>query len=107
MESNNLKIVILIPVYNHPETIRDVVVNTMKFHPHVIVVDDGSDKEVSDILSGLDVTLIRHQKNMGKGAAIMTGAHLTINSMHCDVFSGGSCCVLARVICSVCWTCRR
>ncbi len=73
-DKNDIKITILIPVYNHPETIRDVVINTMDFHRDVMIVDDGSDIPVAEILSGLDVTLLRHVKNMGKGAAILTGA---------------------------------
>ena len=73
-DSNNIKITVLIPVYNHPETIRDVVINAVKIHPHVMVVDDGSDLKAADILSGLDVTVLRHAKNIGKGAAILTGA---------------------------------
>jgi glycosyltransferase involved in cell wall biosynthesis len=73
-EKNDLKIIILIPVYNHPDTIRDVVIKTMSYHNEVMVVDDGSDWKVSDILSGLDVTVVRHTQNMGKGAAILTGA---------------------------------
>ena len=74
MKKNDIKIVVLIPAYNHPGTIRDVVVNAMKFNPDVMVVDDGSDRRVSEILFGLDVIIVRHTKNMGKGAAILTGA---------------------------------
>ena len=74
MNKNGIKIVVLIPVYNHPDTVRDVVVNAMKFNPDVMVVDDGSDRWVSEILFGLDVIIIRHTRNMGKGAAILTGA---------------------------------
>jgi glycosyltransferase involved in cell wall biosynthesis len=67
------KIIVLIPVYNHPETIRDVVVRTLEIHDRVMVVDDGSDIDVADLLTGLNVQVIRHEKNMGKGAAILTG----------------------------------
>lgn len=74
MENNDIKITILIPVYNHPETVRDVVINTMQYHPEIIVVDDGSDLEVAGLLSCLDVTVVCHTHNMGKGAAILTGA---------------------------------
>ncbi len=74
MNKNIIKIVVLIPAYNHPDTVRDVVVNAMKFNPDVMVVDDGSDRGVSEMLSGLDVIIIRHTQNMGKGAAILSGA---------------------------------
>jgi uncharacterized protein (DUF2062 family) len=39
-------------------------------HPHVLVVDDGS----ADLPDALFVPCIRHRTNLGKGAAIMTGA---------------------------------
>lgn len=73
LENLDLKITVIIPVYNNPETIREVVVNTMKVHPFVMVVDDGSDCEVAGLLSGLDITVVRHDQNRGKGAAILTG----------------------------------
>jgi glycosyltransferase involved in cell wall biosynthesis len=68
------KIMILVPVYNHPETIRDVVERCLEVHHSVMVVDDGSDCEVAGLLSGQDVHILRHLKNKGKGSAIMTGA---------------------------------
>jgi len=73
-DRNSIKIIVLIPVYNHSETIRDVVIDTMDYQHDVMVVDDGSDIEVAGILSGLDVTVVRHTRNMGKGTAILTGA---------------------------------
>jgi len=68
------KKIIVLPVYNHPETIRDMVVRTLEVHDSVLVVDDGSEVSVADLLSGLNVPVLRHAKNMGKGAAILTGA---------------------------------
>ncbi|MBN1905689.1 MAG: DUF2062 domain-containing protein [Deltaproteobacteria bacterium] len=73
-ESTQIKAAVLIPVYNNPETIRDVTAKTLMFHPNVIVVDDGSDTEVSGLISGLDVAVLRHPQNMGKGSAILKGA---------------------------------
>jgi len=65
---------IVIPVYNHPGTVRDVVTRALAVHDRVMVVDDGSRDIVADLLIGLDVHVIRHKKNMGKGVAILTGA---------------------------------
>jgi glycosyltransferase involved in cell wall biosynthesis len=65
---------IVIPVYNHPGTIRDVVTRALEIHDRVMVVDDGSRDLAADLLTGLDVHVIRHTKNMGKGTAILTGA---------------------------------
>jgi uncharacterized protein (DUF2062 family) len=71
---NSLEIMIIIPVYNHPETIREVVVRALEINDKVMVVDDGSRDIVEDLLTGLNVYVIRHTENMGKGAAILTGA---------------------------------
>ena len=62
---------IIIPVYNSPH-IRDVVEDVLKYGHQIIVVDDGSSVRVS--LDNLDVVLITHKNNMGKGKAILSGA---------------------------------
>jgi glycosyltransferase involved in cell wall biosynthesis len=42
--------------------------------PDVLVVDDGSGPETQAILEGLEgITLLRHETNRGKGAALQTG----------------------------------
>ncbi len=68
------RILVLIPVYDHPHTLREVVERTLSVHPDVLVVDDGSRDPVAPLLTGLEITLIRHEVNRGKGAAILTGA---------------------------------
>jgi len=65
---------IVIPVYNNPETLRDVATRALRAHDNVMAVDDGSRDLAADLLAGLDVHVIRHRSNMGKGAAILTGA---------------------------------
>ncbi|OQY59833.1 MAG: glycosyl transferase family 2 [Desulfobacteraceae bacterium 4572_88] len=67
---------IVIPVFNHCRTLRDVVVRTLTVHDQIIVVDDGStDGDVREILSGLEVCILCHPENLGKGRAILTAAH--------------------------------
>lgn len=73
-DRHDIMVMIIIPVYNHPGTLRDVVSRALKIHDMVMVVDDGSRDIAADLLTGLDVHVIRHRKNMGKGAAILTGA---------------------------------
>ncbi len=74
MAHNDTKIMIVIPVYNNPWTLRDIVARALRVHDRVLVVDDGSRDTAADLLTGLDVRVIRHGKNMGKGIAILTGA---------------------------------
>lgn len=68
------KILIVIPVYNHTATIRDVVCRCLKYLPDVLVVDDGSREDVVAAIAGLDIKIIRHKHNRGKGQAILTAA---------------------------------
>lgn len=64
---------ILIPAYNAEKTILTVVRECLEHGVPVTVVDDGSVDATSTLLSGLPVTLLRHQLNRGKGAALKTG----------------------------------
>jgi len=83
---------IVIPVYNHAGTLRQVVLGAM-LHGQVLVVDDGStdlavpaymppSPEImredafpeNHPLHALSVYYLRHGKNRGKGSAIMTAA---------------------------------
>ena len=70
----DLKIMIVIPVYNHAEALRDVLERALKVHDKVLVVDDGSTDHVSEVISGFNVLSIHHKNNRGKGEAIRTGA---------------------------------
>jgi uncharacterized protein (DUF2062 family) len=65
---------IVIPVYNHAATLREVVERTLRIHDRVLVVDDGSTDGGADVLEGLPVRVIRHRRNRGKGAALRTAA---------------------------------
>ncbi|MBL4847037.1 MAG: glycosyltransferase family 2 protein [Planctomycetes bacterium] len=63
----------LIPTYDNPATVADVV-RRAQAHLPVIVVDDGSGPVAAEVLAGLSgVHLIRHARNRGKGAALRTG----------------------------------
>lgn len=62
-----------IPVYNNAATIADVARRCREQIAHVIVVDDGStDADLTDLLKSIDVAVVRHPKNLGKGAALLT-----------------------------------
>jgi glycosyltransferase involved in cell wall biosynthesis len=78
--SNNLyRVAVLIPVYNHAESIGSTLDAVLKFSCPVLLVDDGSDLTCRDVLIQLhqqhvdQVTLLRLPKNGGKGAAIKAG----------------------------------
>jgi glycosyltransferase involved in cell wall biosynthesis len=65
---------VVIPVYNHGQTVADVVRETLKLGMPVFVVDDGSTDATGTVLKGIPgIRVLRHAVNRGKGAAIMTG----------------------------------
>ena len=71
---DSIKIIIVIPVYNHGSTLRGVVTRALKVNDQVMVIDDGSTDGGIDTLCGLSVHIVRHCQNLGKGAAILTAA---------------------------------
>ena len=65
---------ILIPVYNHAEGIGPVIERARGLDLPLWVVDDGSTDGTAAKLAGLPgITVIRHEENRGKGAALLTG----------------------------------
>jgi len=64
----------VIPVYNHPETVADVLERSRSAGLPVFVVNDGStDRTPERIRSVRGVTVLTHSANRGKGAALLTG----------------------------------
>ena len=65
---------IVIPVYNHAETILSVIERARALSLPVWVIDDGSTDGTAECLQRVSgITVLRHEKNLGKGAAILTG----------------------------------
>jgi len=64
---------VVIPAYNEAATIRDVAMRTRRQSPNVIVVDDGSSDGTVHALAGLDVTILRNEKNRGKAGSLSRG----------------------------------
>ncbi len=64
----------VVPTHNNPTTIAAVVTGLQRVIADVIVVDDGSDEEARTILESLSgVEMVTHARNMGKGAALLSG----------------------------------
>jgi len=65
---------VVIPVYNHGQTVASVVAGALALKLPVIVVDDGSsDRGCRDIARTAGIRIIRHAANTGKGAALVSG----------------------------------
>ncbi|MFP3871273.1 MAG: glycosyltransferase [Candidatus Natronoplasma sp.] len=63
-----------IPAYNEELSIGSVLHKSKKVDvvDDILVLDDGSSDETSEIAKELGVKVVRHKKNAGKGAAIQT-----------------------------------
>ncbi len=81
----NMKLSVIIPVYNEESTIREVLakVRTVKLEKEIIIVDDGSTDKTSEILQDEkhkdEITIVHNSLiNIGKGAAVRIGIeHIT------------------------------
>ena len=63
---------ICIPVYNEEKTIGKIVKDCLKYADKVIVCDDGSTDNTAEIARKNGAHIIRHEKNLGYGAAIIS-----------------------------------
>lgn len=72
-----MKISVVIPCFNEADSISDVLTqlsNARLDLGEIIAVDDGSTDGTAEIIRrARNVTLIQHERNLGKGAAIRTG----------------------------------
>lgn len=74
-----MKLSVIIPVYNEAKNINEIIrrVQATRLATEIIVVDDGSSDGTRDVLQKLDkrkkLRVILHEKNQGKGAAVVTG----------------------------------
>ncbi len=83
MHQDRFRLSIVMPAYNEERTIVAAVTELLEadlpFDHELIVVDDGSSDGTAACLIGLDdprLRCIRHPRNLGKGAALLTGAEL-------------------------------
>ncbi len=82
------RFLIIIPVYNHPKTIVDVVRSCLEWTDFpILIVDDGSTPSIQEIFRGSDLSggpklnlvdqnriqILTHEVNKGKGAALQSG----------------------------------
>jgi len=71
-----ISIAVVIPAYQVERWIADVLRGIPDFVSTIIVVDDSSPDDTAHAVAHVDdprVTLIRHEMNMGVGAAVLTG----------------------------------
>jgi glycosyltransferase involved in cell wall biosynthesis len=67
-----LKVIIGIPAFNEEKNIGSIVAKLKNKYDHVLVCDDGSSDMTATIASSLGAYVVKHEKNLGYGAAIKT-----------------------------------
>lgn len=68
-----MKIAAIIPALNAERSIATVVAHTRRHVEPVIVIDDGSSDATGELARAVGATVLRHDVNRGKGAALKTG----------------------------------
>ena len=67
-----MRLLIAIPVFNEQKYLGRVLDKVLQFHPDVLVVDDGSTDATPKILAARrDVSVIRHESNLGYGRSLI------------------------------------
>lgn len=76
-----VRIGVLLPAYNEEENIQAVIDETRMHLPdsEILVVDDGSADNTFELAIGKGVTVLKHEKNKGKGEALKTGFKYFLN----------------------------
>ena len=83
-----MRILTAIPVYNEAAHIEPVVREVLKFAGDVLVVDDGSTDRTPELLRGFPtVKVVRHPRNRGYGAGLISAFRHTIDGAATMVWS--------------------
>ena len=61
-----------IPAYNEEKTIARVILGAQRYAHIVVVCDDGSADLTAEIAERLGAVVVRHEKNLGYGAALQS-----------------------------------
>lgn len=72
-----MKTAAIIPAFNEEVAIGSVVLLSREHVDEVLVVDDGSTDRTASVAEMAGARVLRHHKNLGKGAALKTGFHAT------------------------------
>ena len=78
-------VVVGIPAFNEEKTIARVVLEAQKHASFVVVCDDGSTDMTGEIAERLGAAVVKHQKNLGYGAALQS-LFEEAREMNADVF---------------------
>src|SRR5674476_1548829 len=63
----------VIPCFNESASIATLVMAVRQHLPFVLVVDDGSTDDTAMLAKNAGAVVVKHERNLGKGAALKTG----------------------------------
>ncbi|MFH1381217.1 MAG: glycosyltransferase family 2 protein [Candidatus Omnitrophota bacterium] len=79
-----MKTCILMPSYNESRTIGGIVSEIKQMGFQVFVVDDGSIDDTGKIAADSGAIVMRHNKNLGKGASLKEGFNFILRTTNFD-----------------------
>ena len=83
------RIAIIIPAYNASATLGELISQLSDYvsPKDIVVIDDGSMDDTYKVAKDLDVTVIQHEKNKGKGIALKTGFSYCLENNYSGVIT--------------------
>lgn len=78
------KLCTVLPCHNEAETCADVVKALKGYVDRIIAIDDGSSDRTAEILASTEAHLIAHEKNLGKGWALLAGFRAALEDPNVD-----------------------
>jgi glycosyltransferase involved in cell wall biosynthesis len=73
-----MKCAAVIPCFNEARTIAPLIAAMSQYLPPALVVDDGSIDSTATLARDAGATVVSHEHNLGKGAALKTGLSLAL-----------------------------
>lgn len=70
---------VVIPAFNEHQSLQLVVDELVDKHYNVVVVDDGSARDLYPLLKNKPIFFLRHKVNLGQGAALQTGIEFALS----------------------------
>ena len=70
---SSTKLCTVVPCHNEAATCADFLETLKGYVDHIVTIDDGSTDHTHEILSSTGTHTIKHEKNLGKGWALLAG----------------------------------
>jgi glycosyltransferase involved in cell wall biosynthesis len=68
-----MKTLVIIPAYNTAGYVAKLIPSVKQYVSDIVVINDGSTDETSNVARAAGAEVLRHERNLGKGAALKTG----------------------------------